>query len=217
MLGVMIGKAGDVDETTSPRPATMSIGQDDADSVLARRCRAGDMTAFGELVKRHEKRVYALVGRILGAGASPDDIEDTVQDIFVQAWRAFPRFRGDAKFSTWLYRIATNMAIKQWHRTRRHSHVLSDEDLPETVRIAVADPNPGPAAQTEFRMRDKALRRAIEALPEKQRTVVLLHYFEEYSCDEVAALTGCSVGTVWSRLHYACKKLRGSLEWLSQS
>jgi RNA polymerase sigma-70 factor (ECF subfamily) len=217
MLGIMIGQPGEVDEISAPRPATLSAVQDDADAVLARRCRTGDMAAFGELVKRHEKRVYALVSRILGAMASQDDIEDTVQDIFVQAWRAFPRFRGDAKFSTWLYRIATNMAIKQWHRMRRQSHIVSDEELPEAVRVAVADPNPGPAAQTEFRLRDKALRRAIEALPEKQRTVVLLHYFEEYSCDEVAQMTGCSVGTVWSRLHYACKKLKGTLDWLSQS
>lgn len=217
MLGIMVGQAAEVDEASSPRVATHSVIQDDADAILARRCRAGDMAAFEELVKRHEKRVYALVGRILGVAASQDDIEDTVQDIFVQAWRAFPRFRGDAKFSTWLYRIATNMAIKQWHKTRRQSHVIPDEDLPEAVRIAVADPTPGPAQQTEFRLRDKALRRAIEALPEKQRTVVLLHYFEEYSCDEVAQLTGCSVGTVWSRLHYACKKLKGTLEWLSQS
>ena len=83
--------------------------------------------------------------------------------------------------------------------------------------MSAADPNPGPADQAESRVRDSALRKAIEGLPDKQRTVVLLHYFEEYSCEEVAALTGCSVGTVWSRLHYACKKLRGTLEWMQQA
>ena len=213
MLGVMIGQPVETEDVASSRPATILSVQDDTDMILARRCRGGDMAAFGDLVRRHEKRVQALVGRILGGSAAQDDIEDTVQDIFVQAWRAFPSFRGDSKFSTWLYRIATNMAIKQWHRLRRQSRVVSHEDLPEAVRLAVADPNPGPDTQTEHRMRDSALRQAIDQLPEKQRTVVLLHYFEEYSCDEVAVMTGCSVGTVWSRLHYACKKLRGSVEW----
>lgn len=218
MLGIMVGQHGEeyVDSNVSRLTAPL-ITNEDTDSALARRCRNGDVSAFSQLVQRHEKKVYALVARILGQAAVPDDIEDTVQDIFLQAWRAFPRFRGDAKFSTWLYRIATNMAIKQWHRRKRGSIVVSDEDLPESIRISVADPSPGPAAHAEERVRDAALRKAIEALPEKQRTVVLLHYFEEYSCEEVAGLTGCSVGTVWSRLHYACKKLRGTLEWMVPS
>jgi RNA polymerase sigma-70 factor, ECF subfamily len=226
MLGIMVGQHGDelvdnsVGRLASPgregAEARLAVGED-TDAALARRCRSGDVAAFGDLVRRHEKKVYALVARILGQNATADDVDDTVQDIFVQAWRAFPRFRGDAKFSTWLYRIATNMAIKQWHKRKRARIIVSDEDLPESVRISVADPNHGPAEQAEFKLRDSALRAAIEALPEKQRTVLLLHYFEEYSCEEVAALTGCSVGTVWSRLHYACKKLRGSLEWIQQS
>ncbi|MGO8673530.1 MAG: RNA polymerase sigma factor [Capsulimonadaceae bacterium] len=236
MIGVMVGPHGEefidnsllcamptpTNETVSARgsagarEAELHSRTDDVDGMLARRCQTGDVGAFGLLVQRHEKKVYALVARILGQGAVIDDIEDTVQDVFLQAWRAFPRFRGDAKFSTWLYRIATNMAIKQWHRRKRHKHVVNDEDLPEAVRISVADPNPGPEEFAQGRARDTALRSAIDALPEKQRTVLLLHYFEDYSCEEVAALTGCSVGTVWSRLHYACKKLRGTLEWMQQ-
>jgi RNA polymerase sigma-70 factor, ECF subfamily len=218
MLGIMVGQHGEelVDNNVARLGPSIALNED-TDAALARRCRSGDVAAFGDLVRRHEKKVHALVARILGQSATTDDIDDTVQDIFVQAWRAFPRFRGDAKFSTWLYRIATNMAIKQWHKRKRQRIVVSDEDLPESVRISVADPSIGPAEQAEFKVRDGALRSAIEALPEKQRTVVLLHYFEEYSCEEVATITGCSVGTVWSRLHYACKKLRGSLEWLQQS
>ncbi|BDI29983.1 RNA polymerase sigma factor [Capsulimonas corticalis] len=176
------------------------------------------MSAFGELVSRHEKRIYALVSRILGATASADDVDDTVQDVFVQAWRALPRFRGDSKFSTWLYRIATNMAIKQWHRRKRLRLTVADEELPENLRVSMmTDPSPSPADHAESQARDRALRASIDALPEKQRTVVLLHYFEDYSCEEVAQVIGCSVGTVWSRLHYACRKLRGNLEWLQQA
>jgi RNA polymerase sigma-70 factor (ECF subfamily) len=205
-------------ENGASRLAKMpAVVTEDADGVLARRCREGDMDAFAQLVTRHEKRVHALVARILGPLASAEDIDDSVQDTFVQAWRAFPRFRGDAKFSTWLYRIATNMAIKQWHRGKKQRNVISEEEMPESFRISVADPNPGPAAQAENQMRDKALRRAIDGLPEKQRTVLLLHYFEEHSCEEVAQILGCSVGTVWSRLHYACRKLKETLDWMQQA
>ncbi len=203
--------------STGARPVALPIDED-GDTALVRRCQAGDTEAFGQLVARHDKRVYALVARVLGLGATADDVDDVAQDIFVQAWRALPRFRQDARFSTWLYRIATNMAIKQWHRTKRRSQMaVSQEELPETVRAAVADPKPGPADEAQQRARDHALRQAIDRLPEKQRTVVLLHYFEEQTCEEVAAILGCSVGTVWSRLHYACRKLRGMVGWLEEA
>ncbi len=192
--------------------APASAGTDE-DLTLIRRCQNGDVNAFSQLVTRHEKKVYALVARVLGATATPDDVADTAQDVFVQAWRALGKFRGDARFSTWLYRIATNMAIKEWHRRKRRGlFVYDDAPIAETD----ADPSPGPAALAHRRADNAALRRAIDALPEKQRTVVLLHYFEDLACEEIASVVGVSVGTIWSRLHYACKKLRDSVGWLGQ-
>ena len=187
------------------------------DDILVERCRRGDRDAYGLLVARHDKRVYALVARVLGTGAAREDVDDVAQDVFVQAWRALPKFRRDAKFSTWLYRIATNMAIKQWHRTKRHAQTVYEEELPNTVRAALAILDGSPEDIAAQRARDKALRAAIDALPEKQRTVVLLHYFEEYTCDDIGALLGVSVGTVWSRLHYGCRKLRESVGWLREA
>ena len=188
----------------------------DEDATLVRRCQRGESSAFRELVARHDKRVYALVARVLGPTAAADDVDDVAQDIFVQAWRALPKFRSDARFSTWLYRIATNMAIKQWHRRKKTSGIVYEAELPETVRAALADPSRGPAEEAVLLARDRDLRLVIENLPEKQRTVVLLHYFEEQTCEEVALLLGCSVGTVWSRLHYACRKLRETAGWLEE-
>jgi RNA polymerase sigma-70 factor (ECF subfamily) len=187
--------------------------EEETDAALARRSRQGDMEAFGSLVTMYERRIYALVARILGATATADDIDDTVQDIFVQAWRALPRFRGDSRFSTWLYRIATNMAIKQWHRRKRHRLVVAEEDLSEFERGRLSDPAQSPADRAELLAQNKALMDAVDRLPDKHRSVVLLHYFEDYSCEEIAAILECSVGTVWSRLHYACRKLKGSLDW----
>lgn len=191
-------------------------GEGDTDAALVRRCQHGDTDAFGRLVARHDKRVYALVARVLGPAATADDVDDAAQDVFVQAWRALPRFRGDAQFSTWLYRIATNMAIKQWHRAKRGAPAVSQEDLPPAVRAALADPARGPEDEAASRAQGRALREAVDRLPEKQRTVLLLHYFDDMPCEEVAALLGCSVGTVWSRLHYGCRKLRQTLAWLGQ-
>lgn len=175
------------------------------------------MGAYGQLVARHDKRVYALVARVLGPAATADDVDDVAQDVFVQAWRALPKFRGDAQFSTWLYRIATNMAIKEWHRIKRRALTVSEEELPATVREALAERAPGPADLAQQQARDQSLRAAIDRLPEKQRTVILLHYFEDYTCEDIGALLGCSVGTVWSRLHYGCRKLRQSVGWLGET
>jgi len=197
------------------RPAPAPV-EEDVDAALVRRCRDGDANAYGHLVARHDKRVYALVARVLGPAATADDVDDVAQDVFVQAWRALPKFRQDSRFSTWLYRIAANMAIKEWHRIKRRASAVFEEDLPATVREALAERTPGPADLAEQKARDGALRAAIDRLPEKQRTVILLHYFEDCTCEDIGALLGCSVGTVWSRLHYGCRKLRQSVGWLGE-
>ena len=200
-------------ETEQPKTGILArplaVGLDDEDAALVRRCRQGDVEAFGALVTRHEARVGALVGRILGATAAPEDVEDTAQDVFIQAWRALSRFRGDARFSTWLYRIATNTAIRQWHRRKKQRQVIVEES-PEAVAPTRL------AEDIQRRAEGRALRAAVDALPEKQRTVLLLHYFEEYACEEIALMLDCSVGTVWSRLHYGCRKLRDQLRWLEE-
>ena len=205
-------------EPTTEHSAAFPGGQTaetDEDAPLVRLARSGDTDAFGRLVARHESRVYALIARVLGTHGTADDVDDTAQDVFVQAWRALPRFREEARFSTWLHRIATNMAIKQWHRVKRRVPTVAAEDLPNTIRAALASEGPGPEEIAAQKARDRDLRDAIEKLPEKQRTVILLHYFEDYGCDEIAALLGCSVGTVWSRLHYGCRKLRDTAGWLA--
>ncbi len=203
-------------ERAPVRPAPPPADVADDDGPLVRRCQCGETDAYALLVARHEARVRAIAARILGAQATRDDIDDLAQDIFVQAWRALPRFRADAKFSTWLHRLATNMAIKQWHKRKRGAWLSAADDLPAPLRAGLRDDAPGPVMQAQTRAQSQALRAAIDALPEKQRTVVLLHYFEEYACDEVAQMVGCSLGTVWSRLHYACRKLRGTVAWLGE-
>jgi RNA polymerase sigma-70 factor (ECF subfamily) len=196
-----------------------SIGYDaGSDAALVHRAARGDVTAFRELVERYQRPMAALISRMTD---NPDDVDDILQELFIRAWKGLPRFRGDAQFSTWLYRIAVNTTIK--HRSRHRAEaamsvsadaltggldaLLGPEHTPPAPSL---DGDPYQAAQRKER--EMLVRRAVQALPEKQRTVVVLHYFDGHSCEEISKIVGCTLGTVWSRLHYACKRLKGVLD-----
>ena len=199
----------------SARPESESLFDPSSDSVVAARAAKGDVEAFGVLVERYRRPMAALVSRMT---SNADDIDDVVQELFIRAWKGLPQFRGDAQFSTWLYRIAVNTAIK--HRSRRKNEAtlsLSTEELTGGADALSAPPD-APAHQggdpfvaAAAREQQEAVRKAVLSLPEKQRVVVALHYFEGQSCEEISEIVGCSVGTVWSRLHYACKGLKALL------
>jgi RNA polymerase sigma-70 factor (ECF subfamily) len=187
-----------------------------SDSAVAARAAKGDVAAFGILVERYQRPMAALVARMT---ASSDDVDDIVQELFIRAWKGLPRFRGDAQFSTWLYRIAVNTALK--HRSRHKNEMalsLSTEEITGgaeslvTPRDAPAHQGGDPFVAVAAREQEAAVRKAVLALPVKQRVVVALHYFEGHSCEEISQILECSVGTVWSRLHYACKRLKALLE-----
>jgi RNA polymerase sigma-70 factor (ECF subfamily) len=211
--------AGTLPAFSAPSPTAAS--RDEAlsphsDAALVARAGAGDMAAFRVLVERYQRPMAALVARMTD---NPDDVDDIVQELFIRAWKGLPKFRGDAQFSTWLYRIGVNTAIK--HRSRRKgdtTHTVSAEALAggmeQISAPSFASPEQGgdPFHAAEKREREEAIRKAVASLPEKQRTVVVLHYFEGHSCEEISQIVGCSLGTVWSRLHYACKRLKGVLE-----
>lgn len=181
------------------------------DTQLVLRARDGEVSAFGELLQRHQRAVYGVVSRMVD---DRDDVDDIVQEVFVLAYRSIDRFRGDSAFSTWIYRIAVNTTIKQMKKIKiRRSASIDDPDTGLNDTLTASDCDPEDEAQR--RARSRALREAIETLPDKHREAVVLHYFQNCSCDEIAKAMGCSVGTVWSRLHYACKKLQGHLEWLA--
>jgi len=208
--------------TVGGTPAAATVAADaaqqqiSADARLVRRAQEGDMRAFGQLVERYQRPMTALVARMT---QNPDDVDDIVQELFVRAWKGLPRFRGDAQFSTWLYRIAVNTTIK--YRSRRaNEHAMSVplEDMAGGVDALAAPGSEGVAASSgdpyfaaQRREQQELVRRAVLTLPQKQRAVVVLHYFEGHSCEEISKIVGCSVGTVWSRLHYACKRLKGIL------
>lgn len=179
----------------------------DPEAELVARARTGDREAFEELFRRHYRQVYRVACRVL---PSAEEAEDAVQDAFVRAFRALGSFRGESAFCTWVCRIAINVALRRARRLRAQPISLGDVfgDGGEW------EPAGEPSLQSlvEQRAQARELRQAVDALPVKHRLVVALRYFEGYSCEEIAELLGCSVGTVWSRLHYAHRKLRA---WLT--
>lgn len=196
------------EETASGDGKTEYIDMD-----LVSRVKAGDTNAFSVLVDRYQRPVYGIVSRMVH---SREDVDDVVQEVFVSAYTALDRFRGDAKFSTWLYTIAVNKTLNRIKKLGHQRTVSMDDPETGLQLVLKEDKTPLPEDLLQDREKVDAVRKAIDSLPSKQRIVVVLHYFEQYSCEEIAAILKCSVGTVWSRLHYACKKLKGELLWLEQ-
>ena len=213
--GGRLWRRNEAADTTESETATVAPAAD-ADAPLVQRAASGDVVAFGVLVQRYQRPMTTLVSRMT---PNAEDVDDIVQELFIRAWKGLPRFRGEAQFSTWIYRIAVNTAIK--HRSRRRTEATMTLPAEDMVRgldalEAPADGDPAqggdPFLATLKNERDATIRRAVMTLGEKHRTVVVLHYFEGLSCEEISQIVGCSLGTVWSRLHYACKRLRGVLE-----
>lgn len=156
----------------------------DPDELLVRRAQRGERFAFEKLVERHEQRLYTLAARVLG---SRDEAADAVQDALLRAWLAMPKFRGDARFSTWLYRITVNAA----HDTRAKRREPPVEEPPDPV-----DPRDRFAEQEL----SSELQRALNALDESYRVAVVLYDVLGCSYAEIAELTEVPEGTVKSRI-----------------
>jgi RNA polymerase sigma-70 factor (ECF subfamily) len=176
--------------------------QDDADLLAG--ARAGDLEAFAALVRRHEQRVRAVLGRMLD---DERDVDEATQDAFVQAWRNLDRFRGDAAVFTWLYRIAVNEALARLRRKRLPATAL-DETL-ERRLPANADAEPGPAAESaELR---RFLERSIRALEPDYRAALVLRDVLGLSNQEVADVLELSLPAAKSRIHRARMQIRAEL------
>jgi RNA polymerase sigma-70 factor, ECF subfamily len=174
----------------------------DAECVL--RLQRGETDAFEILVRRHEKNIFNLVYRMLG---DYDEAAETSQEVFLSAYRAIDRFRGDANFSTWIYRIALNhTSTKRRSLNRRQQRSVAIEET-EPVR----DPQPGPAESMERKELRDHVQNALNRLEPDDATVILLRDLQDIPYDEVARLLKIPVGTVKSRLHRARQALKSQL------
>ena len=180
------------------------------DEELVARSIRGDNESFNQLILRWERPIYALAYRTIGR---EEDARDVVQETFLRAFRALPGFRGQAKFSSWLYRIALNLC-RDWMRRERRVPVVQ---APEGVDpIDVADEHVSPAESVEDLVArqemSSAVSRAMAELPEEQRMAILLKEYHGLTFQEIADQLNCPLSTVKTRLYQGLSVLRRRLE-----
>ncbi|MGH3902528.1 MAG: RNA polymerase sigma factor [Pseudonocardiaceae bacterium] len=185
------------DASTVESPATVIAAEELDDLTLVVRAQEGDMRALEALVRRHQRQFYRLAVRLLG---NRSDAEDAVQEAFVAAWRQLRGFRGEAAFSSWMYRIVTNRCVIL---LRRRRPVLRLDDVREQPDPAGASPEH--AAETQDRA--AALQRALQDLSIDQRTCWVLREMHELSYEDIAAIVDASPDAVRGRLHRARRTL----------
>lgn len=210
-----------------PRRAGSGGGYDGAagtsDRELVARSRGGDVGAFDLLVRRYEKQVYNTAYRLSG---SYDDASDISQEAFVRAWNNLKSFRGEAAFSTWVFRIVTNVFLDERKRVRsRKEHRSLDEVLSPSntsgggegmVTRQFEDHAPSPQERVEQQERLTILEDAIADLPEAQRVMVVLYHSQSKSYEEIAEIMSLPMGTVKSRLNRARLALKNRLTPLAE-
>jgi len=169
------------------------------------RAQAGDVDAFERLVVDHQAFVYNLAFRVLG---NAQEAEDAAQEALVRAWLSLPKFRSDSRFSTWLYRIVTNVCYNRIPRLRRELTILGEDELLEQPDIHSGLPLEN-LETDEIRVR---LHRQIDELPESYRLLITLRYQQELAYEEIASITGLPLGTVKTGLFRAKRQLRSALD-----
>jgi RNA polymerase sigma-70 factor, ECF subfamily len=186
--------------------------------MLVERARQGDRTAFGQLVNEYKDKIYNYVARMLN---DPYEAEDVTQEAFLRAYKSLPRFRGASSFHTWLYRIASNLAIDVVRKRKRQDPTFSlDEPLESDdgdYERELPDETGGPEDRTSTRETRVAVRRAIMDLPEKLRDVMILYELQGETYEDIADILDVPLGTVKSRLFNARNRLKDSLQELVEA
>lgn len=178
---------------------------------LIARAQTGDEAAFEELVVTNQNRIYNLTLRMSG---NPDDAQELAQEAFLSAWRGLPRFQGNSSFSTWLYRLATNVCIDYLRRQKRRGGqgggVSLDDDEDRTV-LQLPDRGPGPEEELERRETREAIGLGLSRLSEEHRRILVMREMDGLSYTEIGDLLQLEEGTVKSRIARARLALRAVL------
>ncbi len=181
----------------------------ESDAALMQQVAAGESEAFGQLIARYQHPVINTIYRAIG---DRWEAEDLAQRVFLQVYRAAPRYRAKAKFTTWLFTIVHNIIRNEYRRRSRHP-AASLEELQET-NPSMADPTTAdPATTAAANELQEQIQTAIANLPTQQRTALILCRYQGSSYEEIAAVLGCSVSAVKSLLHRARITLRDQIKW----
>src|ERR1700730_5148050 len=192
-----------------PSIAASSTDLDDAELVIA--SRSGDQDAFAQLVQRHQRRVFNLVFRML---QQYEEASEITQETFLAAWQGLPSFRGDARFATWLYRIAYNCALKQLE-TRKRDRALqvalqAEQALESEDNFARA------SARIDEHEQQAFVQEHLSHLPAKYRIVLILRHLQDMTYEEMAEILTMPVGTIKTHLFRARNLLKERLQGLDR-
>jgi RNA polymerase sigma-70 factor, ECF subfamily len=176
-----------------------------SDENIVERALTGDAEAFGELVRRWERRIFALTYGMLGR---EEDARDATQETFIAAFRNLRGFRGEAKVSSWLHRIAVNQCITRQRRAKVRSETALEDEQQKDAGTFATPAIHSPARVVEKRQVTRAVRKAINSLPVELRQVVVMKEFEDLTFKEIADILEVPLSTVKSRLYTAFKQLQ---------
>jgi RNA polymerase sigma-70 factor (ECF subfamily) len=171
-----------------------------SDTSYVKRIQAGETQCFASLLERHGRPVYSLIVKVVG---NREDAEELTQDVFLKAYRSLASFQGNSRFSTWLYRIAYNVAISATRKKKYEWRAMEDNMLEQ---VAEGDANDIPEQESDDE-RLEWLEAALKQLSPDDRALILLFYRQEKSVEEIVAITGLTVSNVKTRLHRIRKKL----------
>lgn len=170
--------------------------------------RKGDVAAFEALIGEHQKRIFSIAFRMAG---NPEDAADMAQEVLIKIFKNLGKFQGNSKFSTWVYRVATNTCLDELKKLRRHTAYSLDQELETeegSVAAELADEAPTPEESAERRDLQRAVSEAIGMLSEDHKKAILLRDMQGFSYEEIANILQCSVGTVKSRINRARAQLK---------
>ena len=179
------------------------------DEELVARSVGGDLDSFNQLVVRWERPIYALAYRVIGR---EEDARDVCQEAFLRAFRGLAAFKGQAKFSSWLYRITLNLC-RDWIRRQKRTPVVQAPEGLDLIELA-AEQEPAESIEELVARRDmsRAVAKAMALLPEEQRTAIVLKEYHGLTFQEIADMLGCPLSTVKTRLYQGLTVLRKQLE-----
>ena len=192
--------------------AMRSLEQREYDAEVIRRIQKGDTEAYRELVLKYQQKVYGVAW---GMTRNPEDAREITQEAFIKAFKSLERFRFDASFYTWLYRITVNLTIDFRRKAvKRRTNEFDDGRLQKDEAGEIARPHmdASPGRRLERKRLAEQIQAAIDQLPEDQRTAIMLREIEGLSYKEIAETMECAEGTVMSRLFYGRKKLQEILK-----
>jgi RNA polymerase sigma-70 factor (ECF subfamily) len=180
------------------------------DSALIERCLANDQRAFRELIRRYERAVYSLARRMVD---DEEDARDIAQEAFIRAFRSLESFERSRPFSSWIFKITSNLCIDHYRR-RRLATVSLDAPVDDdpSRHLEIADQRPRPDEETARSEEERRMERLVRSLPPTYRVVILLRHQSDLSYEEIAAALDVPLGTVKARLHRAHHLLRRKLE-----